>query len=110
MDLRRPSEPCRRVSAGGTAVSDIIAGFGAEAKGRSDLLEQQNYQLAAQYAEREAAPSRAPLCGGTVNTSFGWIPGHAAHPRHWQRQLCPPEDPRARPLRQLGGLTPFIIE
>lgn len=39
---------------GGAAVSDIFAAFGAQAKGQGDLLEQQNYQLAAKYAQQEA--------------------------------------------------------
>jgi hypothetical protein len=36
------------------AASDIFAGFADKAKGAGDLLEQQNYQLAAVYAEKEA--------------------------------------------------------
>lgn len=42
-------------TAAGSAVSDIFAGFGAQAKGQGDLLEQANYTLAAKYALREAA-------------------------------------------------------
>lgn len=42
-------------SAVGASVSDIFAGFGAEAKGQGDLLEAQNYGLAAKYALQEAA-------------------------------------------------------
>lgn len=38
----------------GGAASDIFAGFGAQSKAKGDLLEQQNYQLAAQYALKEA--------------------------------------------------------
>ena len=38
----------------GAGVSDIFAGFGAQAKAQGDLLEQANYQQAAGYAEQEA--------------------------------------------------------
>jgi hypothetical protein len=40
---------------GGTAVSDIFAGFGAETKAQGDLLEAQEYQQAAAFAFKEAA-------------------------------------------------------
>jgi hypothetical protein len=42
------------VSTAGAGVSDIFAGFGAEAKGQGDLLEQQNYLQAAKFAQQEA--------------------------------------------------------
>ncbi len=42
-------------STAGSGVSDIFAGFGAGSKARGDLLEQQNYNLASQYALKEAA-------------------------------------------------------
>lgn len=38
----------------GGAVSDLFASFGAFAKEKGDLLEGQNYQLAAAYADKEA--------------------------------------------------------
>jgi hypothetical protein len=40
--------------AAGAGVSDIFAGFGAEAKGQGDLLEQQNYLQAEKLANTEA--------------------------------------------------------
>ncbi len=42
------------VGTGAAGVSDIFAGFGAQSKAKGDLLEQQNYQLAAKYALQEA--------------------------------------------------------
>jgi hypothetical protein len=40
--------------AASAGVSDIFSGFGEEAKGQGDLLEQQNYQQAAKFALQEA--------------------------------------------------------
>jgi hypothetical protein len=37
----------------GSAVSDIFAGFGAQAKAKGDIIEGQNYGLAASYALQE---------------------------------------------------------
>lgn len=42
------------VGAVGGGVSDIFAGFAAGSKAKGDLLEQQNYLLASQYAQQEA--------------------------------------------------------
>lgn len=39
----------------GAGVSDIFAGFGAQSKAKGDYLEAENYGLAANYANQEAA-------------------------------------------------------
>src|SRR5580704_5671282 len=41
-------------STAGSGISDIFGGFAAQSRAKGDLLEQQNYLLAAQYAEKEA--------------------------------------------------------
>jgi hypothetical protein len=48
-------DPAKAASFGGSAVSDIFAGFGAQTKAAGDLLEASNYQLAAKYALQEEA-------------------------------------------------------
>jgi hypothetical protein len=50
--------PAGSISSAGAGVSDIFAGFGAQAKAQGDLLEQQNYQQAAKFAEQEAQFSK----------------------------------------------------
>ncbi len=47
-------DPAGAGAAAGVGVSDIFAGFGAQSKAQGDLIEQQNYQLAAKYAQQEA--------------------------------------------------------
>jgi hypothetical protein len=47
-------DPARGFSYAGSAVNDIFAGFAAQEKAKGDLLEGQNYGLAAQYALQEA--------------------------------------------------------
>jgi hypothetical protein len=47
-------DPAAGISSLGGGVSDIFAGLGAESKAEGDLLGQQNYLLAAHYADLEA--------------------------------------------------------
>jgi hypothetical protein len=39
---------------GGSAIGDLFAGFAAQSKAAGDLIEQQNYELAAKLAQQEA--------------------------------------------------------
>jgi hypothetical protein len=48
-------DPAGAFSSASAGVSDIFAGFGAQTKAQGDLLEGQNYGLAAQLALQEAA-------------------------------------------------------